>query len=176
MDVAHIARRPGKKGNFIDGCVKRNAIGIAIDKARQGRAVSRKSIYEDRRKNIQVIRIAVMEKIPDHVEAPAQGRVHEGLHRAEVAVAALVHQRPADGLAHRVDAHLPQAVIVGFDVQVVPGRRDLVDPLAVHVVARGALEARQVEAAKHPCLLHAACVAGVASKPTALLPPATSSR
>lgn len=138
-----------------------------------------------------------MEQVPDHLDAPLERRGDEGLDRGEVILSATVDQRPADRLAHRVDADLVEALVVGGDVQVVLGGGHLVDPLAVHVVAGRALEAGEVEAAEHQarqlsgatsvpsatslaaavaCVVAAVAAPHGASLPTAREPPATSSR
>ena len=95
-----------------------------------------------------------MEEIPDDLDPAPARRLDEGSETGEIVAAAAVDERPADGLAGGVDAERREVAIIALDGSVVPGRRHLIEPPAVAVIARRALEAREEEAAKHraiPC-------------------------
>jgi hypothetical protein len=113
-------------------------------------AVVGEAVREFLAPEIEVLRVTVVEQVPDHLDPVLARRAHERLDGGEiVAAAAEIDEGPADSLARGVDAEGRKVAVILIDRLVVPGGGDLVEPLAMAVEARGALESGQEKAAKH---------------------------
>src|SRR5215212_2491103 len=121
MDIAHLSGRPGKKGNFIDGCIKRYLIGMVLNEVSEGRAVAGKTVHEGGRENIQVIWIAIMEDRPDDLDAVLSGRLQHGPNGGEIKTAGSFNERPADPVTDRTNIEISQQFVIAEDQAIVLG-------------------------------------------------------
>ena len=147
-EQALLAARIGHEGRLVDRRdVKR--VAFAAEIARDRVAIFGEALWEGGAPEVDVLRIAVMEQVPDDCDAVLPRRAGERLQAGEIIAAASVDQRPAHRLARGMDAERREVAVILVDAAVVPGRGDLIEPLPVPVVACRALEAGKEEAAKH---------------------------
>ena len=144
-----VARGPREVGGLVHRREPPRSLGLGRDVARGRAAVLREALGERVGEEVDVVRVAEVEEIPHHVEVVAARRREEGREAREVEAPAAVDERPAHGFAHGADPHLAEPAVVVVREPVVLGRRDLVDPPAVHVVAGRALEPGEEEAPEH---------------------------
>jgi hypothetical protein len=166
---------PGEVRRLVDRSEVAGAVRPPPDVLRRGVAVVREPGRELTGERVQVLRVAVVEEVPDDLHSVPPAGFDEGPDRGEVVPAPVVHQGPAHAVSRRADADFPQKPVVFVNELVVAGRRHLVDPLFQAVVAGRALKAGEKEALEHYAAL-ASGPAPAASRPTADAPPRTSSR
>src|SRR5688572_25822485 len=121
MDIAHISRGPGEKGNFVDRCIKRYAIGMVMDEVSQCRAVLCKTIHEGRRENIKVIRIAIMEDGPDDLYVVPFGCFEHGDKGGKIICAGSFNERPACPVTDCMNIEVSQQFVIAGQQAVVLG-------------------------------------------------------
>ena len=73
----HIPAGPGEIGWFVDRSEVADSIRPGAKMLRRGAAVVCKTFREFSRENINVFRVAVMEQVPDHIDAIFAARLHE---------------------------------------------------------------------------------------------------
>src|SRR5689334_25444546 len=115
-------------------------IAAAHQQSRKSAAVGRKPLGEGLFERVEVVRIPVVEEVPDDGNALLLGGFHVRQGAGKVQPAPAVYAVPADAVADGVDAGGAQVAIVLAEVEVVAGQRELVNALAVAVDGRGALE------------------------------------
>ena len=145
---SHFAARPGEKRRLVHRREITGPGGAGADEAGGSMTVVRKPRRECIAERIEPGGIAVVKQIPDDLDPVVPAGVDEGLHAAEIITAGPIDDRPADRLARGAESRGAQPGVVAFDLPVVLGGHDLVDPVAVPVEARRALEAGEKEAAE----------------------------
>src|SRR3569832_496332 len=99
MDIAHITCGPGQKGNFVDRGIKRVSVRVLINVTCQGSAVFSKTVHEEGGKNVQIVRPAIMENIPNHLHALLISRFQHGSQGRKIELASLLNEWPAGPVA-----------------------------------------------------------------------------
>ncbi len=149
-EEAFLAGGKRKKTRLVYRREPAGSLAAPADVATDGKTVVGEPFGKLWTEQVQSRRIAIVEEIPDHLDAGSPGGFDERSKTREVvSPAALIDERPAHCLAGAVDAEFREIAVILFDRLVVTGGHDLIEPIAVQVIAGRALEAGQEEAPEH---------------------------
>src|SRR5688572_22696675 len=143
MDITHISRCPGEKGNLVDGCIKRDSVRIVIDIACQCCAVSRKTIHERGGNDVNIVREAIVESIPYHLHAMLVGSFKHWGQGGKVKHAGSFNKRPACPVTDCANIKTSQQFIIAGRLTVVLCELQHIQTLSGLIYMTGRLKARQ---------------------------------
>src|ERR1044071_8191611 len=112
MDIAYITRGPGQKGNFVDWSIKRDAVRVLINVMGQRGAVFRKTAHEQRGKDVQIVRPAIMKNIPDHLHTLLIGGFQHGCQGGKIKLSSSFNERPAGSVADGANIKASQQLVI----------------------------------------------------------------
>src|SRR5690606_34338891 len=105
VEVAVIAAGPGPEGNLVDRRVEGHRVAFLTDQSRGRGGEAGETLDEARSPDVQIVRPAVMAKVPDDLGAAGVRRPELRQEAGPVVVAGpALDQVPAQAVAHRADA------------------------------------------------------------------------
>jgi hypothetical protein len=111
---------------------------VIVDKARQGRAISRKTIHERGSENIKIIGPAIVHYIPDHLHILLSGSLQHGRKGREIEPTRPLDHRPARAVTNGANIKASQQLVIAEYLAIMLGELQQVqsDPRPVNMAGR----------------------------------------
>jgi hypothetical protein len=119
-----------------------------MDKLCQCHAILCESIYKPGGKDVQIIRAAVVEYIPDDLHIVLTGGIQHGNQGGEIELPAALDQRPAGSIPHGTDVYAAQQFVVRCHLDIMLGKSHHIQPQPGSIDVTGRFKACQKERIK----------------------------
>src|SRR5690606_38208183 len=100
IEVGLRPARPAPEGDLVDGRIERCVDALVLHQLRDRAGVAGEALDELRAPDVDIVRVAVVAKVPDHLQLTGPSRVQHGQEAAPVVSAGLaLYQVPAQPVA-----------------------------------------------------------------------------